>query len=176
MSHASSPWSKRIKLALIPLLALTLGWVVLGSKQDDASATAGPRVKQPLPEIPQQGGRVAQAHQDADFGKVDLSAVLAFNPFAEPVTQIASSSAATGANGALTASSDPTSTSTGGEQANGEQPANGKRVVRHVYAVVQHNGRACAFLDGEFVAEGDTLADGSRVVSITAERVTLEAN
>jgi hypothetical protein len=160
-------------MALVPVLALTLGGVLLWPSRNGASATAGPRAKQPLPEIP-QGGRAQATHQsDADFDPVDLATVLAFNPFAPPAPPREATAAGTaesaGSAGSQAASA--TATTDADKQA---ARAGVTRTVRRVSAVVQHNGHASAFLDGHFVTEGDTLPDGSRVVSITAERVTLE--
>jgi hypothetical protein len=171
-SVPSAARSKQLKLALIPVLALTLGYVLFWPAKNDADAMPAARTKQPLPEIPLKSAATTAPHKDPPFDEVQLADVLAYNPFADAVAKVTPPTIAG-------APQDPSSSSAPGnsDSHNGDDntQTSAKRTVRHVSAVVELNGRACAFLDGEFVAEGDTLADGSRVVSITAERVTIEA-
>jgi|GEM_PF-4762524 len=161
MNAASSPNTQKLKLLLIPVLALALGWVLLWPADDEAAED------QPLTTLVRPtstGIAPVGGPPNAQLWKgIDLTLVSQTNPF-RPIEASASTKvdAALGEDGQTSAQT-------------GETSSGVKRITRSVLAVIHRNGKAYACIDNEVAAVGDTLADGTRVVAITAETVLLEA-
>ena len=150
---------QKLKLLLVPVLALTLGAVLFWpTAEEDAAEEAVAAVIRPISQATAPGATAPNAEL---WKNVDLSKVGETNPFVVLQSQ---STAESGDSQASTAEA---------ATASAIEPSV-KRITRSVLAVVQRDGKAYACIDDEVATVGDTLADGARVISITAEAVVLE--
>ena len=161
MNTMNAARSQKLKLLLVPILALVLGAVVFWPAADER-----PEVE-PVAESQHAAAATSisiGAAPNAELWKgVDLSKAAEINPFAgmRAVSTIAQGD------------SDSSAETSTLEASATHVPA--KRIIRSVSAIVQRDGKAYACIDNEVAAVGDTLPDGARVISITDETVVLEA-
>ena len=166
MPNSNSLWMGRLKLALIPALALillALMWPVPNS-ESQTTIVAGSRVRAPLKTVAATNS--PRSALEADWGAIHTASAGTHNPFApiEIVKTLQIQETSTPAT-----SSPPTiSETSAGKERN---PATVK-----VQAIHEIWGAYCALVDGRLLQVGDQLMDGRRIAAITAEGIVLESN
>ena len=160
--------TQRIKLALIPVLALGLAAVLFWPKTETVNTTQqNPRA--PLPVFPAAAGNQPTTGPAGKhvWREIDVDEVIAFNPFARPAQIDAlfrTESAASQTAEVLAIESTIAAPVT-------TPPPKRDAVLVNVQAIFQSSGIAAALIDGQVVHAGDVLKDGSKIVAITPEGV-----
>ena len=183
-SSTSQPcWTQRVKVALIPALALVLVSVVWPSEDETAATmdmeSGGPHVADSREAIPQQNGGVPTSElirgQSRPWPAITLANVVQHDPFAVPPALLRLTTAP-GAGFEDTQGAPPKH-SKGTERADRLSQLQERIETlkkRQVSALLRGSKGATAIIDSKVVHEGDLLEDGVRVVEIGPNGVVLE--
>ena len=155
--------NQKIKMALIPVLGVIFLVVMWPASEDmegveDANGVISSPTLVADPAL-------AVAAPTARWPKVDLATATQFNPFAPPRPPDKVAVAEEGVGN-----------EDGSEVVTDSKASISSRKVRSAAAVIERDGKAYAYIDGEFAAVGDTLQGGGKVVTITADAVVVEGS
>lgn len=166
MPSSNSPWIGRLKLALIPALAVALLVLVWPARKSEQQASE-PAASLPRPQLPKSSAaNRPPSGSEADWSAISIDFAGDRNPFAPIETAVKPQPQAT-TTLATSAHIPPT------EPSAGSRP---KAVPPKVQAIHEIAGAWCALVGDKLFKVGDTLADGRRIAAITAAGVVLESN
>jgi hypothetical protein len=159
--HSANPARERIKLALIPILALILGAVLFWPGDEDSTALPQAELASPEEMAKLSPGKKAGAlNPIASWPEVNLERAIAVSPFDPLAFDAAQSAAGAAANSAA--------------ETNDAAPQEGEsKPSLKVDVIYEAGGQLVAVVEGRIVREGDALA-GGRVVKITPAELVLE--
>jgi hypothetical protein len=166
MPNSNSLWIVRLKLALIPALALILLVLMWPAPNSEPQTTivASARDRTPLKTVAATNSQ--RFALEADWGAIHTAYAGIHNPFA-PV-EIVTNPPIREASPLSTSSPPALSESSAGKEPNA--------ATLKVQAIHGISGAYCALVDGRLLQVGDQLADGRRIAAVTAEGIVLEPN
>lgn len=153
-----SPWSVRIRIALIPALLALLGGTLYWPKRPEGESTSVelPTAKTSPPSAVQN---LAYAESEAAWNDIDVSLVKASNPFVG------------------LENSEKTSIDLEQNQPLISVPRETRTIAINalrVQAISETLQGFTALVDGQLVREGDVLSDGTRVLAVSQQGVLVE--
>jgi hypothetical protein len=160
-NHSSNSARERVKLVLVPILALILGAILLWPEDEDPSALSSAELASPEEIAKLSPGKTAGSRNlIASWPEVNLERVMAVSPF-DPLAFDASQPSA------------DSETNLAEEQKHAAPQEGESKPSLKIEMIYEAAGQLVAVVGGRIVHVGDAL-EGGRVVKITPVELVLE--